>query len=152
MKYRILTVNDKNDLKTLRKISKPVEVFDHGLRFFIEELKDICYKEGGAGLSAIQVGNPIRVLIYALDMNLDRFAVMVNPVIKFASYTNVKTTEEGCLSIPKKTIHVTRPSTIMVAYQDGRGNYKIKKLKYPQSTIVQHELDHLDGKLLVDYE
>lgn len=149
---RILKIDNKYDLKTLRQISKEVKHFDHGLRSLIEQMKDLCYEEGGAGLSAIQVGEPIRVLIYALDLNLDRFGAMVNPVIKYASYKEMSDMKEGCLSVPDKVVKIQRPKMIFISFYDGRGRNIVKKLKSPKSIIVQHEIDHLNGKLIVDYE
>ena len=142
----------KEPNKLLREISEPVTTFDHTLRKFIEEMKDTCYKEGGAGLSAVQVGLTIRVLIYALDMNLNRFGAMVNPTVKYASYGEVEKLEEGCLSLPNKKVKISRPKSILVSFYDGRGKNKVKKLTGLKARIVLHEIDHLNGRLISDYE
>ena len=136
----------------LNRLSMPVDVFDRELREFIEEMKDTCFRAEGAGLSAVQVGRHERILIYALDTNQDRFAVMVNPIITFADYGRQDTKEEGCLSLPGETVNVRRPKSIIVSFQDGRGVRKVKKLKDLKARIVLHEIDHLNGRLITDYE
>jgi len=138
--------------KLLREISEPVKIFNHALRLFIEGMKDTCYKEGGAGLSAVQVGLAVRVLIYALDSGLDRFGSMVNPVIKYANYKKTSIISEGCLSVPNKLIPISRPESILVSYQDGHGHKKTKKIAGIKARIILHEIDHLNGKLITDYE
>jgi len=137
---------------TLRQISEPVECFDQELRFFIEEMKDLCFKEGGAGLSAVQVGRPQRILIYALDGNMDRFGSMVNPVINHMSTDKMEEMREGCLSVPDKQVTIKRSTSIYIKFQDGRGKTIVKKMSGLKAVIVQHEIDHLNGKLIVDYE
>jgi len=142
----------KEPNKLLKQLSEPVTAFDHALRKFIESMKDTCYKEGGAGLSAVQVGLTVRVLIYALDSKLDRFGVMVNPEIKFADYGKQSIIEEGCLSVPNKKIKISRPESILVSFKDGRGRTVVKRLGGLRARIVLHEIDHLNGRLITVYE
>jgi len=138
--------------KLLRELSEPVKTFDHALRSFIEQMKDTCYEEGGAGLSAVQVGLTVRVLIYALDTKLDRFGSMVNPQIKTSSFDKMVVIGEGCLSVPDKMIKISRPSSILISFQNGHGKYVVKRLQGLRARIVLHEIDHLNGRLITDYE
>ena len=118
MKYRILTIDNEEDLKILRKKSKRVEIFDYDLRVLIEDMKDIAHKQDGWGLSAVQIGIPHRVLVFSTD-GKGRFATMVNPVIRKRGVMKTQM-EEGCLSIPNKSVRVSRDSTIMVSCSDAK--------------------------------
>ena len=144
---KIIKIADDDRGSPLRQKSKKVTVFDHELRIFIEKMKDICWQNAGSGLSAVQVGRLERIIIYEKKEGV--FIAMVNPVIKKSS-GHISMTE-GCLSLPNKEVVVSRSKEIIVSFQDGRGNHKVKKLVDLKAVIVQHEIDHLKGKLIIDY-
>ena len=122
----------------LKKISCSV-ILDDEVREFIGSMKETMIDANGIGLAAPQVGRNIRVI------------VVINPAIKWYSDHTVNI-EEGCLSIPGKHIELIRPSKISISFQDLSGKYKRWKLKSLEARIVQHEIDHLDGVLMTDYE
>lgn len=155
-KLTILQSNNKEDLKILRKISKPIDIKDINSESFQEFLDDLIYtaqntqtEEGWdtAGLAAIQVGQQIRAFCF-LNEN-GNFEVMINPEIKEISpNTDIQT--EACLSIPKVTGKVKRFKKIKVTYYDRNGNKKKDRFSGWESREIQHEYDHLEGILFTD--
>ena len=131
---------------TLRKISKPVTLFDDRLHILLDDMADTMYKADGAGLSAVQVGVLKRVFIIDVGHGKKEF---VNPVLIKSSGVN-KIKEEGCLSVPNKYGYVERPETVWVKYQDRYGNPVEEKLKGYAAKAFCHENDHLDGILFID--
>ena len=131
---------------TLRKVSKPVTVFDERLHTLLDDMADTMYKADGAGLSAVQVGVLKRVFVTDVGKGKTEF---VNPVLVKSSGTN-KIKEEGCLSVPGKYGIVERPETVWVKYQDRFGNEVESKLKGYSAKAFCHEYDHLDGILFID--
>ena len=131
---------------TLRKVSKPVTVFDERLHILLDDMADTMYKADGAGLSAVQVGVLKRVFITDVGHGKEEF---VNPILIKSSGKN-KIKEEGCLSVPGKYGIVDRPETVWVKYQDRFGNFKEDKLKGYAAKAFCHEYDHLDGILFID--
>jgi peptide deformylase len=103
----------------------------------------------GVGLAAPQVGHNLRIII--VQMEDGEIQEMINPVITEFS-DDLVTMEEGCLSIPDHYIDIARPSTIKVKFQDANGKYKRWVLDGIEARIVQHEVDHLDGKMMTRYE
>lgn len=103
----------------------------------------------GVGLSAPQVGYNLRLII--VQMENGEIQEMINPKITEFS-DDLVTMEEGCLSIPDHYIDIARPSIIKVKFQDANGKYKRWVLDGIEARIVQHEVDHLDGKLMTSYE
>ena len=132
----------------LKRLSCSV-ILDDGVREFIESMKETMIDANGIGLAAPQVGRNIRVIVVKLQYG--DIQEMINPTIKWYSDHVVKV-EEGCLSIPGKYIELIRPSKISVSFQDLSGKYKRWKLKSLEARVVQHEIDHLDGILMTDYE
>ena len=132
----------------LKRLSCSV-ILDDGVREFIESMKETMIDAKGIGLAAPQVGRNIRVIVVKLQYG--DIQEMINPTIKWYSDHVVKV-EEGCLSIPGKYIELIRPSKISVSFQDLSGKYKRWKLKSLEARVVQHEIDHLDGILMTDYE
>jgi len=131
----------------LRDVSEKVEVFDDELRQFVKELSRTMYVEDGVGLAAPQVAISQRLFVYDPG---DGLRVVVNPEILFRSDEKVKI-EEGCLSIPGIYADVVRPASVRIRYQDEYGHYHEDDLTDYPARIVQHETDHLDGILFVDY-
>ena len=132
----------------LKRLSCSV-ILDDGVREFIESMKETMIDANGIGLAAPQVGRNIRVIVVKLQYG--DIQEMINPTIKWYSDHVVKI-EEGCLSVPGKYIELIRPSKISISFQDLSGKYKRWKLKSLEARVVQHEIDHLDGILMTDYE
>ncbi len=136
----------------LRKVSKPVERFDDELRAFADEMLATMYDAPGIGLAAIQVGEPIRMLVVDLAKEDEPQApqVFVNPeVVARSEATNVH--EEGCLSIPDYYAEVERPAAVTVKYQDLEGKEHVVEADGMTATCLQHEIDHLNGVLFIDH-
>jgi peptide deformylase len=138
----------------LRKPGEPIEAFDDELREFADGMVELMHAERGIGLAAPQAGVSTR-LIVALQMDDpdDTRAeplVLVNPRILEAS-GEIWSYEEGCLSIPGINAAVRRPFHVEVEYQDLEGNVLRVMADGMFSRILQHEIDHLDGRLFIDY-
>lgn len=150
MKLRLRYYGDP----VLRRRASEVRVFDEPLREEAMAMLETMGDEGGVGLAAPQVGIEKRVLV-ALQMDTpdDSDAdpiVMVNPDIVGRSRESWEF-EEGCLSIPGIRGDVTRPERITVRYQDVDGTSHMVDIEGMFARVVQHEIDHLDGKLFIDY-
>jgi peptide deformylase len=138
----------------LRRQMPAVEVYDDRLREFAEAMVETMHRESGVGLAAPQVGVERRVLV-ALQMDSPddddaKPIVMVNPEITARSH-DTWVFEEGCLSIPGIRGDVTRPETVTVRYRDVDGREHTIEATGMFGRVVQHEIDHLDGKLFIDY-
>ncbi len=137
----------------LRQVSKPVEEVGNAERELMKDMLETLYATpNGIGLAAIQIGVPKRIIVLDTprEENKKNPMYFVNPIIKNQS-SNLSTYEEGCLSVPNIFVEVNRPSTCEVEYLDYNGEKKILKADGLLSTCIQHECDHLDGKLMVDY-
>lgn len=136
----------------LRTTSAPVERVDDQLRKFADDMLATMYDAPGVGLAAIQVAQPIRMLTVDVSDKDDEPEpqVFINPKIVQKSDTpNVY--EEGCLSIPDIYAEVERPAEVTVEYLDLSGEQKTIKADGMLATVLQHEIDHLDGALFIDY-
>ena len=138
----------------LRKVAEPVTVFDDKLRALAEGMIETMLLERGVGLAAPQVGESVR-LIVALRMedSDDSHApaeALVNPKVVFSS-KETWSYEEGCLCIPGVSGQVIRPKEVEVEYQDLDGKPRRVRSDRFFSRIVQHEIDHLNGVLFIDY-
>ena len=136
----------------LRQVSKPVERFDADLRKFSDDMLATMYDAPGIGLAAIQVAEPIRMVVIDLAKEGDAPAphVFINPVIGERS-DEPSSYEEGCLTIPDYYAEVERPATVRVTYQDLDGKPQEIKAEGLMATCLQHEIDHLDGVLFIDH-
>jgi len=144
----IITVPDE----ILKKVSKPIEKFGTNEKKLINDLFDTMYNSNGIGLAAVQVGILKRVLVVDVS-NKDEEKnpiALINPVIKKLS-DDTSVYEEGCLSIPETFIEIERPKICEVEYVDEKGSKKNLKCDGLLSTCVQHEINHLDGKLIIDH-
>ena len=133
----------------LRKVATPVENFDSDLRQLALNLLHTMYEEGGIGLAATQVNIQQRILVIDLSGDWKQPQVFVNPVL--ASTNGSQTLEEGCLSVPDYYDEVQRPSHVQVTAYDVHGNKFEKEATGLEASCIQHEIDHLNGKLFVDY-
>src|SRR5215212_3014113 len=130
----------------LKTPAAPVKSFDGSLAHLTEEMLSTMREHEGVGLAANQVGRLKRVLVAALE---DREYVIVNPVIEEASDTTGEELE-GCLSIPGIQVEVERPTAVMVSGQDVSGAPISLEASELLARILQHEIDHLDGVLILD--
>jgi len=136
----------------LRKKAKPVERVDAELRRLMDDMLATMYEAPGIGLAAPQVGVLRRLIVMdpAKDEAPKSPIVMVNPEILERS-EEMRVHDEGCLSIPDFTAEIERPAKTRVSYIDPQGNKQEAKLEGIWSTLVQHEIDHLNGVLFIDY-
>ena len=144
-KLRILEFPDPR----LRKRAKPVEVVDDALRSLIDDLFETMYEAPGIGLAATQVDVHKRLLVADVSQDKDEPWVLINPEILEKDGTAV--TEEGCLSVPGYFEEVERAEHIKVRFLDRDGRSVEAEFEGLLAVCVQHEMDHLDGKLFVDY-
>jgi peptide deformylase len=136
----------------LRQISTPVERFDDDLRRLIADMFETMYHAPGVGLAAVQIGLTRRLLTVdvADDDETPKPIAMVNPEILYLSST-VKSHEEGCLSVPDTRLEIERPAIVRVRYLDADGKQHELEAEGLLATAIQHEYDHLEGKLIVDF-
>ena len=137
--------------ETLKKISDPVEKIGINEKKLINDLFETMYNSQGIGLAAVQIGILKRILVVDVS-NKDekrRPLSLINPSIKKIS-NETSVYEEGCLSIPDTFIEIERPKICEVEYIDINGKKKDLKCDGLLSTCLQHEIDHLDGKLIID--
>jgi len=131
----------------LRIKTKPVERFDDELESTIRAMADTMYLNQGIGLAATQVGLGLDLMITDIGEGL---TVFMNPEIVEYSPKKDKM-EEGCLSLPGVTVNVARSEKIKVRAQDIHGEASLKTFDGLMAKVIQHEIDHLNGKLLIDY-
>ena len=138
--------------KILRKASLPVEKIGKEEQLLMDDMLDTMYDARGIGLAAIQIGIPKRIIVMDLSKEGEKKEprYFVNPVIKNKN-SNASKYLEGCLSVPDQFAEVSRPSTCEVEYLDYNGNKKILKAEGLLATCIQHEMDHLEGILFIDY-
>lgn len=133
----------------LRTVAKPVERFDAGLRRLVDDMVETMYDAQGIGLAATQVNVHQRLLVLDVSENQDTPRVYVNPEIVASEGT--ETCEEGCLSVPGIYAEVSRAERITISARDADGQPFREELDGLHAICVQHEIDHLEGKLFVDY-
>jgi peptide deformylase len=148
-KLEILTIPDP----VLRKKSAPVETVDDATRRFMDEMLATMYDAPGIGLAAIQVGEPRRIVTIdvAREEEPKSPLFLVNPEIVWRSEDERSTYEEGCLSIPDYYAEVERPAKVKVRYIDYHGKPQEREADGLLATCIQHEVDHLNGVLFIDY-
>ena len=136
----------------LRQVSQPVEQVGEPEKELMNDMLETMYAANGIGLAAIQIGVPKRIIVMDLSKEENKKLPMyfVNPVI--TKKNNEKTTyEEGCLSVPNQFAEIDRPSKCEVEYLDYNGNKQNLKAEGLLATCIQHEIDHLEGILFIDY-
>ena len=138
--------------KVLRQVSKPVDRVTKEEQKLMDDMLDTMYHANGIGLAAIQIGIPKRIIVMDISKKDEEKNPMyfVNPVIKNKN-VDLSTYEEGCLSVPNQFAEVDRPSTCEVEYLNYNGEKKILKANGLLATCIQHEMDHLEGILFIDY-
>jgi peptide deformylase len=133
----------------LRKTAVPVETVDDDLRKLIDDMFETMYAAPGIGLAASQVDVHRRLLVADVSSNNDQPYALINPVI--LEKDGVQVSEEGCLSVPGYFEEVERAAHIRVRYLNRDGEEVEREMEGLLAVCVQHEIDHLDGKLFVDY-
>ena len=144
----IITVPDQ----TLKKVSKPIEKVGVNEKKLINDLFETMYNSNGIGLAAVQVGILKRVLVVDVSSKEEEKnpICFINPIIRKIS-DKMSVYEEGCLSIPETFIEIERPKICEIDYVDINGKTKTRKFDGLLSTCIQHEINHLDGKLIIDH-
>lgn len=133
----------------LRTVAKPVTVFDTALRQLVTDMAETMYEAPGIGLAATQVNVHQRVVVIDVSEDQSALQVLINPVIQ--SVSGMQTYEEGCLSVPGIYDKVDRPSDVRVRYQDMDGKEQVLETDGLLAICIQHEIDHLNGKVFVDH-
>ena len=137
--------------KILRQVSLPVEKVGKEEQKLMNDMLETMYEAKGIGLAAIQIGVPKRIIVMDISKDDEKKPMyFVNPIIKNKN-SDYSTYEEGCLSVPNQFAEVNRPSTCEVEYIDYNGNKKLLKASGLLATCIQHEMDHLEGILFIDY-
>ena len=134
----------------LRKVAKKIDKFDKSLEILSKSMLKTMYEAEGIGLAATQVDIHIRLVVMDLSEERNEPRVFVNPEYTILDKSPF-TYEEGCLSIPGFNEEISRPSKILLKWQDLQGNFHEEKPDGIFTVCAQHEIDHLDGKLFVDY-
>jgi peptide deformylase len=136
----------------LKQVSKPVETVDDDLRALMDDMLETMYAAPGIGLAAIQVGVAKRVIVMDLAREGEPPAprYFVNPEILWASEETAPY-EEGCLSVPEIYDEVERPSQVKLRYLDYNGKVVEEDAEGLYAVCIQHEMDHLEGVLFIDY-
>lgn len=135
----------------LRKVSEPVERVDAELVKLADDMLETMYDAPGVGLAAVQVGVLKRLVVLDVSEGDERNPlVLFNPeILQLGDETRLH--EEGCLSIPDTHVDIERPASLVVGYIDREGKPRELKAEGLLATAVQHEIDHLNGKMIIDY-
>ena len=133
----------------LKTVAKAVENFDSKLKTLVEDMTETMYLANGIGLAATQVNVHKRLLVMDISENQDQPRVYVNPQI--LEQSGEQNCEEGCLSVPGVYASVKRAENVTLKAQDIDGNFFEEQLENLHAVCIQHEMDHLMGRLFVDY-
>jgi peptide deformylase len=159
---RILTVDNAADLAVLKQVSKPVAGVDDALRALMDDMLETMYAAPGIGLAAVQVGEPIRVIVMDLGDReaaedesetapaVRKPAYFVNPEILWKS-EDTQPYQEGCLSVPEIYEDVERPAEVRLRYLNYQGEQVEEDADGLYAVCIQHEMDHLEGVLFIDH-
>ena len=136
----------------LKQVSKPVAKVDDTLRALMDDMLETMYDAPGIGLAAIQIGEPVRVIVMDLAREGEPKApqYFVNPEILWAS-EETQPYEEGCLSVPEYYDEVERPAQVKLRYLNYQGEQVEEDAEGMYAVCIQHEIDHLDGVLFIDH-
>lgn len=133
----------------LRRKAQPVMAVDESIRALIDDMLETMYQAPGIGLAATQVNVARQVIVMDISEDKNAPLVLINPEIKARQGKAER--EEGCLSIPEIFESITRAAEITVGYLDRDGQKKELEAQELLATCIQHEMDHLEGKLFIDY-
>ena len=135
----------------LRIKAKPVETFDEELKTLTDDMFETMHSVNGIGLAATQIGIAKQVAVIDISPEKNEPLVIVNPAIQILDPSKTEDYDEGCLSVPGFFEKISRPSDIKLSYQDLNGKKQEIKPEGLLTKVVQHELDHLNGRLFVDH-
>ena len=135
----------------LRKVAQKVTKFDKSLQTLAEDMLETMYDANGIGLAATQVNKHIRLIVMDLSEERNEPKIFVNPSFKILKGHKMYEFEEGCLSIPGFNETIARPDKIELKWQDINGKVHTDTPEGLLTVCIQHEIDHLEGKLMVDY-
>jgi peptide deformylase len=135
----------------LRKIAEKITKFDKSLQNLADDMLLTMYDANGIGLAATQVNRHVRLVVMDISDNRDDPRIFVNPSYRVLKGHNLFEFEEGCLSIPGFNETIARPDRIELIWQDISGKEHSESPEGLLTVCIQHEIDHLDGKLMVDY-
>lgn len=135
----------------LRKVAEKVIKFDKSLENLANSMLKTMYDANGIGLAATQIDQHIRLIVMDLSEERNEPRIFINPTYKVLEDHSLYEFEEGCLSIPGFNEVIARPDKIELRWQDLEGNEHIDRPEGLLTVCIQHEIDHLDGKLMVDY-
>ena len=135
----------------LRKIAEKITKFDKSLQNLADDMLLTMYDANGIGLAATQVNRHVRLVVMDISDNRDDPRIFVNPSYRVLKDHNLFEFEEGCLSIPGFNETIARPDRIELIWQDISGKEHSDSPEGLLTVCIQHEIDHLDGKLMVDY-
>jgi len=135
----------------LRIKAKPVETFDHELKTLTDDMFETMHSVNGIGLAATQIGVAKQVAVIDISPEKNEPLVIVNPEIQILDPFKKEDYDEGCLSVPGFFETISRPSDIKLTYQNLNGQKQEIKPEGLLTKVVQHELDHLNGRLFVDH-
>ena len=142
-------ITEPNEI--LRQVSKPVSSVGNEERKLMDDMLETMYAANGIGLAAIQIGIPKRIIVMDISKDGKKNPMyFVNPKINNKDKEKI-TYEEGCLSVPDYFAEVDRPKYCEVEYLDYNGESKVLKADGLLATCIQHEMDHLEGILFIDY-
>jgi peptide deformylase len=133
----------------LHKVAKPVKEVDTAIRRLIDDMRETMYDAPGIGLAATQVNQHIQLILIDISETKDRLQIFINPTI--IEKSGAQDYEEGCLSVPGVYENVTRSERVTVEALDAEGKPFTLKAEGLLSVCIQHEMDHLLGKVFVDY-
>ena len=135
----------------LRQKSLPVKKVNKDIKRLMDDMLETMYAAPGIGLAAIQVGVPKRIIVLDISTGIEKSPMfLINPEIIWSSKNN-SSYEEGCLSVPGEFAEIKRPEKCHVKYLDYNGDKKNLETEGLLSTCIQHEIDHLEGILFIDY-
>ena len=135
----------------LRTVAKKVKKFDKSLEKLANDMLHTMYEDNGIGLAASQVDRHIRLIVMDLSEERNDPRVFINPEYKILDNESLASFEEGCLSIPGFSEEIIRPDKIELTWQDLEGKTHTDRPNGLLTICIQHEMDHLEGKLMVDY-
>ena len=144
---KILKFPDQ-DLRTKAQV---IETFDTALKALTDDMFETMHSVNGIGLAATQIGISKRVAVIDISQEKNEPFVIINPEIEILNTSKNEDYDEGCLSVPGFFETISRPSDIKLTYQDLNGEKKEIKPEGLLTKVVQHELDHLNGRLFVDH-
>ena len=134
----------------LRTKAKPVQNIDGSIKELSDDMLETMYEGEGIGLAATQINVHKRIIVVDITKEKNEPKVLINPEIKKIIDPEKRSYSEGCLSVPGFYEELKRPSSVEVSYQDLEGKMNTQVISGLLSVVIQHEIDHLDGKIMVD--